>query len=50
MFVEEINVDGGATSIEVDIACHVAGWKSMMSDPSKKKSQRSSKKTSTEKK
>lgn len=35
MFVEEINLDGGATDIEVEIAVHVAGWKSIMGDPDK---------------
>lgn len=44
MYVEEINLDGGASQIEVDIAVHVAGWKSIMSDPSKKSRRKSSSK------
>ncbi len=50
MYVEEINLDGGATDIEVEIALHVAGWKSIMGNPDKKRRRRkSSKKTSTKK-
>ncbi len=47
MYVEEINLDGGAPGIEVEIAVHVAGWKSVMGSPDKRK--KSSKKKSSKK-
>ncbi len=37
IYIEEINLDGGADDIEMEIAVHVAGWKSIMGDPANKK-------------
>ena len=48
MYVEEINLDGSATDIEVEIAVHVAGWKSIMGNPDTKK-RRSRRMTSSKK-
>ena len=48
MFIEEINLDGGAPGIDVDIAVHVAGWKSIMGSPDRKK-KRTAKKSSSKK-
>ncbi len=42
--VEEVNVDGGATVLNLNCSVMVSGWKSIMGDPSKKRS--SSKKKS----
>lgn len=50
MFVEEINLDGGATDIEVEIAIHVAGWKSIMGSPDKKRGTRKAKRSRSKKK
>ncbi len=41
IFIEEINLDGGAEDIEMEIAVHVAGWKSIMGDPANKKKKKS---------
>jgi len=38
VFVEEINKDGGAGTLELNISVMVSGWKSIMGDPKKKKS------------
>jgi hypothetical protein len=38
VYVEEINRDGGAPGLELNMAFMVSGWKSIMGDPSKKKS------------
>ena len=35
--VEEVNFNGEADTFELSIAVHVAGWKSIMGDPDKKK-------------
>ncbi len=45
IYIEEVNFDGGASDIELEIAVHVSGWKSIMGDPDKKrrKSRRSKK-------
>jgi hypothetical protein len=42
VFVEEINKDGGAGSLEINISVMVSGWKSIMADPSKKSKRKSS--------
>ncbi len=41
--IEELNVDGGASAITLNVAVMVSGWKSIMGDPSKKRSSRKSK-------
>ncbi len=41
VFVEEINKDGGAGSLEINISVMVSGWKSIMGDPSKKSKRKS---------
>jgi hypothetical protein len=43
--VEEVNLDGGAGAVNLNVAVMVSGWKSIMGDPSKSKS-RSNKKGS----
>ncbi len=43
--VEEVNFDGGASGLELNIAVMVSGWKSIMADPSKARKSKSSKKT-----
>ena len=48
VFVEEINLDGGAGTLNLNIATHVSGWKSIMGNPDKKR--RRTKKTSKAKK
>ena len=41
VFIEELNVDGGNTNgLNLNVAVHVSGWKSIMGDPDKKKSSR----------
>ncbi len=42
--IEEVNFDGDATALELNIAVMVSGWKSIMGDPSKRKRRSSSKK------
>jgi len=37
VYLEEINLDGGATEIELTAAVQISGWSSIMGDPSKKK-------------
>ena len=37
VFIEEINVDGGATTLELTSAVQISGWKSIMGNPDKKK-------------
>ncbi len=47
VYVEEVNLDGTAPGLELNMAFMVSGWKSIMGDPSKKKSRsRKSKKGS----
>lgn len=46
--VEEVNLDGGAGAVNLNVAVMVSGWKSIMGDPSKKK-RRSKSKTSSPK-
>ena len=41
--VEEVNVDGGATSINLNVSVMVSGWKSIMGDPNRKSKSRKSK-------
>ncbi len=36
--IEEVNVDGGASVLNLNVAIMVSGWKSIMGDPMKKKS------------
>jgi hypothetical protein len=45
VYVEEINVDGGASAVNLKVATMVSGWKSIMGNPDRK-----SKKTMTNKK
>ncbi len=42
--VEEINKDGGAGTLELNVSVMVSGWKSIMGDPSKKSKRKSSSK------
>ena len=35
--VEEIDFNGGSDNAEISIAIHIAGWKSIMGNPDKKK-------------
>ena len=42
--VEEVNLDGGAGAVNLNVAVMVSGWKSIMGDPSKRKSRKSSSK------
>ena len=41
--IEELNVDGGASAITLNVAVMVSGWKSIMGDPSRKRSSKKSK-------
>ncbi len=52
VLIEEVDVDTGATDLNVYMAIHVSGWKSIMGNPDKKKrrSRKSSKKTRGRKK
>ncbi len=43
--IEELNVDGGASAITLNVAVMVSGWKSIMGDPSKRKRSNSKKKS-----
>ena len=49
IYIEDIYLDDGQTFLELDIAVHVAGWKSIMGNPDKKR-RSSSKKTRGRKK
>ncbi len=44
LYIEELNLDGGAPSVELTVAVHVSGWKSIMGNPNKKRKRKSSKK------
>lgn len=35
--IDAIDYDGGAVQLELDVAVHIAGWKSIMGDPDKKR-------------
>lgn len=35
--VEELNKDGSASEVTLSVACHVAGWKSIMGNPKKRR-------------
>ncbi len=48
VYIEEIDGDNGATDLNIHMAIHVSGWKSIMGNPDRKR--RSSKKKSTFKK
>ncbi len=37
VYVEELNVDGEAPGVNINLAVHVSGWKSVMGDPDKRK-------------
>ncbi len=37
IYIEEINVDEGAPGLDLSIAVHVAGWKSIMGNPDRKR-------------
>ena len=37
MVIEEIDLDSGATGLNLDVAVHIAGWKSIMGNPDKPK-------------
>ena len=37
VYVEEVNLDGTAPALNINISVHVSGWKSIMGDPSKRK-------------
>ncbi len=37
LYVEEVNLDEGAPGVNLRIAIHIAGWKSIMGNPDKKK-------------
>jgi len=37
LYIEEINVDGGASTLELTSAVQISGWKSIMGNPDKKK-------------
>lgn len=41
LYIEEINMDAGATELNLNTAIHVSGWKSIMGSPDSKKGQRS---------
>ncbi len=43
--VEEVNLDGGASQVNLNIAVMVSGWKSIMGDPTKARRSRSSSKS-----
>jgi len=42
--IEEVNLDGGAAGVNINMATMVSGWKSIMGNPDKKRSSRGSKK------
>ena len=42
--IEEVNVDGGASSLNLNVAVMVSGWKSIMGDPSKRSKSKSKRK------
>ena len=53
VYIEEIDGDNGATALNIHMAIHVSGWKSIMGNPDKKRRSRqktSSKKASSSKK
>ena len=50
VYIEEVNVDGGASALNLNVAVMVSGWKSIMGDPSKPRRSTSSKKKTMVKK
>ncbi len=50
LYVEEVNLDEGAPGVNLRIAIHVAGWKSIMGNPDKKKKSRRSRRMTHKKK
>ena len=49
VYIEEINVDSGASSLNINSNFMVSGWKSIMGNPDKKTKRSSSKKTASKK-
>ncbi len=49
VIIEEINKDGGAPSLNINVAVHVSGWKSIMGNPDKKSRRTSKKKIDVQK-
>ncbi len=49
LYVEEINVDGGADELELNVAIMVSGWKSIVSKPRRKKTSKKRRKSSRRK-
>ncbi len=45
VYIEELNVNDGAPALNLNVAVHVSGWKSIMGDPDKKKSSRRTNRT-----
>ncbi len=43
--IDEIDIDDGGEALTLQIAVHVAGWKSIMGDPDKKRRRKSSRKS-----
>lgn len=50
VYIEEIDGDNGATDLNIHMAIHVSGWKSIMGNPDKKRRSRKSMKTRGRKK
>ncbi len=50
LYIEEINVDSGASQLNINANFMVAGWKSIMGNPDKKRSSSSMKKSSSSRK
>jgi len=47
--IDELDLDSGTTSLSLDVAVHIAGWKSIMGSPDKKKKRSSRGKSSRRK-
>ena len=50
VYIDEINLDGGAAALELNIAVMTSGWKSIMGSPDKKRSRRLTRKQMSVKK
>lgn len=44
LYIDEIDTDDAATALRLDLAIHIAGWKSIMGNPDKKRGRRKSRK------
>lgn len=44
IYVEEVNRDGGAPALELNVAVMISGWKSIMGDPTKRSKSKSKRK------